>query len=545
MENQKLENILNLSLEITREERQKSPMLKTGYDLEKGTWEVIVKYSGTLMELEKMGIGVEEMRNEYAILTIPESQIDLVSQFTQIEYIEKPKRLFFAWNQAKTASFIPLEQTIPYGLTGENVLVGILDSGIDAMHPAFQNPDGSSKIILLWDQDSNKIYTKDTITDAPRDVSGHGTAVAGIISNIATKSNLCVVRLGTSKQNGFPRTTELMRGLDFLVNQSVILGKPMAINISIGNTYGGHDGTSLLETFINDISNYGKISMIVGSGNEGSSGGHTSGKLLSGVEKIVEFIIAPFETNINLQLWKLYQDEFQMELQAPDGSIIGRLSKKIGIQRFQFRNTKILVYYGMPSPYSQAQEIFFDFIPINDYITSGIWKIRIIPEEIVVGQYDFWLPASNILNEFSQFANPTPDTTLTIPSTSSHAITVGAYNDKTGSYAPFSGRGFTRLLGQVKPDLVAPGVNIIAPALGGGYTQVTGTSFAAPMVTGNVALLMEWGIVQGKDPFLYGEKMKACLIRGTKQLQGFQNYPNESIGWGKLDLLNTLVKKKD
>lgn len=538
VENQKIENILNLSLAITEEEREKSPMLELGYDAQENTWEVIVKYSGSLVELKDMGVDVEEMRNEYAILTIPETKIDQVSQLPQIEYMEKPKRLFFAWNQVEATSFVFEEQNLQELLTGDGVLIGILDSGIDVNHPQFQKEDGSSRILFFWDQDTDKFYTKDNLEEVPRDFSGHGTAVAGIASAIAPNAALCIVKLGTTKPNSFPRTTELMRGINFLVNQAVAIGKPIAINISIGNTYGGHDGTSLLETFISDISNFGRVSIIVGSGNEGSSAGHTSGILKPFQEELIEFIIAPFETNVSIQLYKRYQDEFEVKLQAPDGTIIGSLAGTERMQKFLYGNTEILVYYGTPTPYSPAQEIFFEFIPSSDFIENGIWKIILLPQKIIVGEYDLWLPSSNVLNEFTRFTNPTPDTTLTIPSTCTKVITVGAYNAETGAYAPFSGRGFTRLVNAIKPDLVAPGVNIVAPKVGGGTALVTGTSFATPMVTASAALMMEWGIVQGNDPFLYGEKLKATLIRGAKPVQGMNDYPNRQVGWGKLDIFN-------
>ena len=86
----------------------------------------------------------------------------------------------------------------------------------------------------------------------------------------------------------------------------------------------------------------------------------------------------------------------------------------------------------------------------------------------------------------------------------------------------------------VKPDLVAPGVNVRTTAVGGGVTVVSGTSFATPFVTGASALLMEWGIVRGNDPFLYGEKVKAYLRRGAKKVPGFDEYPNEEVGYGAL-----------
>ena len=154
--------------------------------------------------------------------------------------------------------------------------------------------------------------------------------------------------------------------------------------------------------------------------------------------------------------------------------------------------------------------------------------------------FDFWLPSSTVLNRSTYFLPSTPDTTLTIPSTASMAVAVGAYNGNNNTFADFSGRGFTRVTSQVKPDLVAPGVNLMAPKNGGGYEAVTGTSFATPMVSGAAALLMQWGIVEGNDGFLYGEKLKAYLIQGARQMPGYEVWPNPQMGWGMLCVRDSL-----
>ena len=151
----------------------------------------------------------------------------------------------------------------------------------------------------------------------------------------------------------------------------------------------------------------------------------------------------------------------------------------------------------------------------------------------MTGQYEMWLPGDAVLNRGTGFLFPTDRTTLTIPSSASRVISVGAYDARTFAYADFSGRGFTRLTNLVKPDLVAPGVEVVTATTGGGYAAFTGTSFATPFVTGSAALLMEWGIVRGNDPYLYGEKVKAYLRRGAKTLPGFARYPNEEVGYGE------------
>jgi hypothetical protein len=198
---------------------------------------------------------------------------------------------------------------------------------------------------------------------------------------------------------------------------------------------------------------------------------------------------------------------------------------------------------GEPRPYAVPQEIYLDMIPASGlYINSGVWSIRLEPVTVVTGQYYLYLPGSATRSGNTRFFRPTPEVTLTTPSTAAKVITVGAYNPVFDSYAEFSGRGYSdseRTIGVVtvrltKPDLVAPGVDILAPDTFGGYATVTGTSFATPIVTGSAALLMEWGIVRGNDPFLYGEKVKAYLQRGARAFPGINQYPSTLVGYGAL-----------
>ena len=550
MPNQKLENLLNLSLEVTPQERARSQELETGYMPKEKSWELIVKYSGSLDGVREIGVQVEELQNEYAILIVPENLIDQVSRLPQIEYVEKPKRLFFAINRAKAASCINILQELPENLTGKGVLMAVIDSGIDYFHDDFRNEDGTTRILELWDQALDKVFTAAEINNALEaesraeareilpsvDGSGHGTSVAGIAAGngresegayrgVAFESELLVVKLGSAREEGFPRTTELMRGVDFVVRRAVEMRQPLVVNISFGNTYGSHDGTGLLETFLNDIGNYGQTTIVVGSGNEGATAGHVSGNFpaaggrggrgtgSAGGERSSggnygtvrsELSVAPYETGVSVQLWKDYTDRFTVTLETPSGERLGPLSEQLGPVRFRYRRTQVLVYYGKPGPFSVAQEIYFDFVPDEgNYVESGIWTFILEPQRIVQGRYDFWLPSSAVLNFATRFLESTPDTTLTIPSSAAKVITVGAYNSITDSYADFSGRGFTRMTDQVKPDLCAPGVGLMAPGNGGGYRSVTGTSFAAPVVAGSAALLMQWGIVDGRDEFLY------------------------------------------
>ena len=426
MDNQKAENLLNLAMDATPEEREKSPALSVGFNREEKRWELIVKYNGDLnVILEALPeIQADPLSGGYAIMSVPESLIESLAGFSQVEYIEKPKRLYFSVNRGKSNSCINPVQEDGSGLTGRGVITAIIDSGIDYYHRDFRDADGKSRILELWDQDRDTVYTREQINEAletgsraaayqivpERDVSGHGTAVAGIAAGsglegdgryrgIAWESDLIVVKLGVPAADSFPRTTEMMRALDYVVNRAIFYQKPVTVNLSFGNTYGSHDGTSLLETYINMMAGQGKTTVVAGTGNEGSTRGHTAGFLTEGNTDEIELSVDDYETGFGVQLWKLYVDSFDIILVGPGGTSVGPLSSQLGSQRIRFARTTVLLYYGKPSPYSKAQEIYFDFIPRYDYVESGVWKIRLVPRRIISGQYDFWLPSESALNQ--------------------------------------------------------------------------------------------------------------------------------------------------
>lgn len=554
MEDQKIENLLNLALSATPEEREKSYILNVGYSEETKTWDLIVKYTGSLQKYVSDIVQIVELYNEYAIITVPENLVEAVSDWPEVEYIEKPKRLYFQIAQGKRASCISLVQIPPLSLTGRGVLVAIIDSGIDYRHQEFLNPDGSSRILYLWDQmavgtppfgytmgreftqeDLNQSLSKGG-TAVTADTSGHGTAVAAIAagnSGVAYESELLVVRLGQPRAESFPRTTELMQAVNYVIEKAVEIGRPVAINLSFGNTYGSHAGNSLVETYLDDMSNFWKSVLVIGTGNEGNAAGHTEAILQMGRDTEVPFLIQSYEISLNIQIWKSYVDDILLELISPDGQRVGYFQPVLGPQRFTLGQTEILIYYGEPSPFSLYQEIFVDFIPKQNYLDSGQWRFRLIPERIADGRVNFWMPTHTILNSGTRFLYPSPEHTLTIPSTALRAISVGAYDSIRNVYADFSGRG-NNINGIGKPDLAAPGVGIRTAAPGNQYVTVDGTSFAAPFVTGSSALLMQYGIVDGNDPFLYGEKVKAYLRYGAQPLPGITEYPNPLIGWGTL-----------
>ena len=566
---QKIENILNLAFEATPEERARSAELDVGYDAGERAWDLIIKYSGSLDAAREISESVTELLNNYAVVRIREDRIEALASLPEVEFVEKPKSLYFQADVGRQVSCIDAVQEAPYGLTGQGVLVGIVDSGIDLTNADFRNEDGTTRIAALWDQ-ADREFTSEEINEflnaqgserpAVRpplsvDSSGHGTAVAGIAAGngrgsegrryrgAAPESELVIVKMKSPQPGGFPRTTELMTGVDYLIRKAQEMRMPVAVNISFGNTYGPHDGSSLVEQYLNDVSAIWKNVICIGTGNEGTAAGHAAGTVSDEEEMVQELAVQEREQPFGLQIWKSYTDEIDISIISPAGEQAGPFREKTGAQRYLTGSTELLVYYGEPKPYSVRQEIFIAFLPMRDYVDSGVWQIVLTPRLIVAGTYQMWLPAQAALNVGTAFLTPDGMSTLTVPSTAARVVTVAAYDARTFSYADFSGRGPSAVYesaGVPKPDVAAPGVDVNAPVPGGGYRAFTGTSFAVPFAAGGAALLMEWGIVRGNDPYLYGEKVKAYLRRGARQLPGYRKWPNAQLGYGALCVRDSL-----
>ena len=578
MTSQKIENLLNLALDATGTERLRSVNLQVGYNEMTNTWDVIILYSGTLERVSETAESVTPLLKNFAIVRIREENIEKLASLEEVIYIEKPKRLFFEVADGRRVSCIDAVQTPRFRLTGKGVLIGVIDSGIEYANADFRQEDGATRIRFLWDQtvegtppEGYRIgseFSAEQINEALQqpnrtmrlqkvpsvDSSGHGTAVAGVAAGngrnsggryrgTAPDAELIIVKLGNPGGVGFPRTAELMQAVDYIVQKAEMLQMPVSVNISFGNTYGAHNGTSLPERFLDAAAQIGRTLISVGTGNEGAEAGHTSGFVREGEETSVPLGVQERQGAFSLQIWTDYTDVIGVTIKTPSGERVGPIREVMGTQRFLTGKTEILLYYGEPSPYSGLNEIFLEFLPVDDYVNSGEWNIILVPEQIVTGRFEMWLPASYTLNEGTAFFYPTEELTLTIPSTASRVLTVAAYDADTMSYADFSGRGRKSQNNQ-KPDLAAPGVNVVSVQGEEGYASFTGTSFAAPFASGGASLLMEWGITEKNDLFLYGEKAKAFLRRGARELPGYDSWPNNQLGYGALCIRDSIPETR-
>ncbi len=522
--------------------------------------EIIVKYTGDLANaVTELGGTTEILSEDFAIVTLPTSQIDALYRLHQTEYLEIPKRLYFM--RFPTQRNACIYDNLTFGgaeLDGSGALIGIIDSGIDIYNKDFIDENGNTRIAGIWDisgtgtppQGFNigAAYTPEEINSSIRgenrinftDTIGHGTAIAGICAGngggsrymgIAPKAELIIVKLGLS--DGYARSTDIMRGLKYIKDIAESANKPVAINISYGTNDGPHDGSALLESYINEVADNTVCSICIATGNEGASGHHYSGNFNDGMP--VRFNIGGNIRNMYMSIWKSFLDDTGIVMTAPNGIKSGVITST---SRINFNDTVVNILFTLPSPYSINTEIYINFENQSE-IPSGIWTIEFIPKSIVNGQFDIWLPVTEAVGRDTFFLNPDVNISLTLPSTALKAISVGGYNQLTETAVDFSGRGYTRDTDYIKPDIVAPAYNVAAPSVGGGVDLFTGTSFAVPHVTGVAALIMQWGIVLGSDLFMYGERLKAFLQKGAIRYDNVV-YPNRILGYGKLCFENTM-----
>ena len=472
------------------------------------------------------------------------------------------------------ASGINFVENNPYiNISGRGVIIGILDSGINYMHPDFINDDNTSKIISIWDQDSNKKqppegmlfgseFNRDEINEAiinndqslTTDNIGTGTIAAGIACGngrlnsqyrgVATNSELIVVKLkqyeGTFKDGKINYSNvDFLAGIKYILDIAKREGKLLIINLSIGERSRSIIITTLLETF-QEFTTSGVI-LVSGAGNEGNTDIHYQG----GVEP------ETIQQDIILEVGELNSLDITICPNGPGrGGVLvispsGELSYRVDYSpdesvykgEFNLEDTKYEITFNYPWLLSGNQEILVRIIDIK----PGIWTIRIFPEFSTTGEFDMYLPNRNIIDRDTRFLDSNSSSTITLYGATENVITVGAYNDKTNSMWIGSSKGPMKAKVNTKPDIVAPGVDIIGPYMENTYIKATGTGVSSSLTVGVLALIMEY--LSKQSPYyintLFTKVLKTYLMLGATR-NNIYIFPNDSQGYGVLNVQRTL-----
>lgn len=558
----------------------------------------IVRYSpravDSLYELAQTRC-VNLVSQEYAIVHAPLSGV-LPLSFTQHTYSAIPKLYGLQDTTALEATgILPVFSQPNLMSTGQGILIGMIDTGIDYTNPLFQNPDGTSRILRLWDQTIESentpeavagfqpfygtVYSQEDLNRAlaseqplelvpSTDTSGHGTFLAGVaagrqiqspttFSGAAPDAALAVVRLKPAKQYlreffAVPPDADAYQENDIMAAAAFLLGvagqyqMPLVLCLGVGTSQGSHSGISPLAMQLQALSATRGFACVTGAGNETGFRHHYFGNLSPDQEyEDVELRVADSTSGFSMELWADVSELYTVGFVSPSGEVIERIPMTVGQETtisFQLDATRILISYQITESSSGRFLAFLRFTGP----APGIWHIRVYPTLFVAGQFHIWLPMQGFLTEDTGFLRPDPDITITDPGNAPLLLTVSTYNHVTGSLYIHSSRGFTAT-GQIKPDFAAPGVEVQGPGIPPGTSRLsrqTGSSVATAITAGAVACLFSWGFTQGNDITLTSISVKSILIRGAERKEAFR-YPNRQWGYGTLNLYQAFLLMRE
>lgn len=541
----------------------------------------IVEYNGdrdTLMEYYKDDCLII-IDNRYAVV-YREKPDDYMVSFSRIAYNSFPK-VFGLMDMSSVGEIgvINVQQENVLGLTGKGTIIGIIDTGIDIDNSLFRDIAGQTRILAAWDQtmeytqnaryNYGREYSREEIQAAIengekilQDNIGHGTFVAGIaaggrneeFTGVAPDSEIVVVKLKQAKDNlrelyGIPKDktafaeNDIMLGIAYILNISYQFGIPVSILIGVGSNSGSHTGASALESYINSIGILRGISVSVAAGNEGVAGHHFKGIVQDDNSYDTLEINVSNNDSFTLEIWGQVPNVYSVAIEIPGGEFVERIQPRFDrSERIRpiFGGGEIYVDYFLVEDSSGQELIMMRFFrPQN-----GLWRIRVYSVGDTEKNYDAWLPITDFVSGETRFIKPTPDTTLTNPATAETAICVGGYNHNNGSIYLESSRGYTSD-NRVKPDIVAPSVNVYGPGILNDYIRRSGTSIAAAHSAGCASLMLQWSMESRAQEYINGNQIRRYFIRGalrpgvSEGIYDIRRYPNREWGWGLLNIYNT------
>ena len=539
----------------------------------------IVKYMDDFQEDlgDVPGFSFQKINGIYGVVYAPLTEIGTLNINTY-SYSFIPKCYTHMDLGSLSASGITRLQEQPYlQLKGSGTAVAVVDSGIDYRNPVFQNEMGS-RILCIWDQTLEgdgkevpygRVFWKKDIDQALAsgnpleivpsvDTDGHGTRMAAIaagnyfpeenFSGAAPEAMLIIVKVKPAKKYLrefylFPAEAELfqendiMTGMDFAVRIANDRRMPLSLCLGIGSSQGAHIGKNPLSLYVDYISQYSLISVSVAAGNEGAARHHYAGRLTERENQaLAELRVGNKEPGFTMEFWGEPPEIYNLSLQSPTGEILdisaslGEVTQELS---FVFVETRVKVNYVSIERQTGYTLVYFQFIQP----APGIWRIFIRGRDGQNVGFHMWLPVQGLISEETYFLEPSPYNTVTAPGDSLESITVTAYQYRDNSLYVQASRGFMPD-GNVVPQVAAPGVQIRVPQLNGLYGNASGTSLSAAQTAGAAALLFEWAVIRGNQPYFTGSSVKNYITRGAEREERMQ-YPNRDWGFGRMDLYHT------
>ena len=520
---------------------------------------------------------IQDIGYKFSAIYYPLSEINPIS-VGEDTYIAIPKLFGLMDTSAVEATgALRLQRVRGTSLTGNGVIVGFIDTGIDYTNDIFKNVTGRTRILSIWDQSDQSgthpqgiefgsEYTREDIDRAlqsenpysivpTKDTQGHGTFMAGVacgsedVENnfigAANESQIAVVKLKKAKKylrdfylieenvQDVYQENDIMQAVTYLRNLSRRESKPLVLVLGLGTGSGQRSGGSALSQQLNDLGEMIGCCVVTCAGNEGKARLHYKGSVLNKEYEDVELRVGEGTNGFTMELWGNSPDIISVAFISPSGEMISRIPARVGQSdtvEFLLEKSKIDISYSLVEAGGGVELIFMRFIDP----TPGVWIIRVYGNNILEGDYNIWLPIKQFIDKETYFLKPNPDITLTVPSTTQATITVAAYDNMTNALFTDSSRGFTRT-NEIKPDITAPGVNVYGPGINNNYVRKSGTSVAAALVAGNCAQLMQWGIVEKNETQMKTNYIKNFLIRGAIRDRNIV-YPSKEWGYGKVNV---------
>lgn len=540
----------------------------------------IVRYEQNIREMIENipGHSFQSISDIFGVVYVPLDQIPEIA-INSYSYGSIPKCYTYMDLESQNASGVTRLHNHPYlQLRGNGTAVAVIDSGIDYQNPVFRNA-GGSRIMYIWDQTLEggpdeqvpygRLFTKEDIDRAlasenplevvpSTDTNGHGTMMAAVaagnlvlqeeFSGAAPEASLIIVKVKQAKQYLrefylFPpdadlfQEDDLMLGMAYSIRFARGLGMPLSFCLGIGTSQGGHIGKNPISQYVDYIAGISKLSVSIAAGNEGASRHHYAGNFNGRNEMAsVDLRVAENEESFTMEFWGTAPEIYNVSIQAPTGetldisSSLGAVTQELS---FVFVETKVLVNYVAIERQSGNTLVYFRFLQP----ASGIWRIFVRGKEPQNASFHMWLPVEGLISPDTFFLESSPYNTVTAPGDSTDSITVTAYQYRDNSLYVNASRGFMPS-GEETPQIAAPGVGIRVPLLNGSFGTASGTSLAAAQTAGVAALLFEWAVIRGNQPYFSGSSVKYYLERGARREERMQ-YPNPDWGYGRLDLYHT------